>query len=81
MPAGLDNSDRDYFQAQVAHDAGTFIGDIVQAKLGGFRFFVTKANNRRAERVLITRQPLGESRADDADRPPDRAPAAPPAAT
>ncbi|MBY0298807.1 MAG: response regulator [Methylobacterium sp.] len=48
VPAGLDNSDRDYFRAQVAHDAGTFIGDIVQAKLGGFRFFVMSA--RRPER-------------------------------
>jgi two-component system NtrC family sensor kinase len=48
VPVGLDNSDRDYFRAQIARDAGNFIGDVVQAKVGQFRFFVVSA--RRPER-------------------------------
>ncbi|TGD97334.1 ATP-binding protein [Methylobacterium nonmethylotrophicum] len=48
VPVSLDNSDRDYFRAQVAHDAGTVIGDVVQARVGDFRFFVMSA--RRPER-------------------------------
>src|SRR4051812_30418500 len=47
VPPTLNNADRDYFQAQVARDAGTFIGDIVQARVGSWRFFVV--SGRRAE--------------------------------
>jgi two-component system, NtrC family, sensor kinase len=34
VPRELNNSDRDYFRAHVENDAGTFIGDIVQARVG-----------------------------------------------
>src|SRR3954454_8332411 len=40
VPPTLNNSDRDYFLAQAERDAGTFIGDIVQARVGIWRFFV-----------------------------------------
>src|SRR5215218_6290388 len=48
VPPTLNNADRDYFRAQVERDAGTFIGDIVQARIGSFRFFVI--SGRRPER-------------------------------
>jgi two-component system, NtrC family, sensor kinase len=48
VPPTLNNADRDYFRAQVERDAGTFIGDIVQARVGSFRFFVI--SGRRPER-------------------------------
>jgi len=40
VPRGLNNSDRDYFQAQVDQDSGTFIGRPITAKIGNIRFFV-----------------------------------------
>jgi two-component system NtrC family sensor kinase len=40
VPRGLNNSDRDYFRAQAEHDAGTYLGEIVQARIGNSRFFV-----------------------------------------
>ncbi len=40
VPRTLNNSDRDYFRAQATEDAGTFIGDIVQARVGSLQFFV-----------------------------------------
>ncbi|WP_243368140.1 hybrid sensor histidine kinase/response regulator [Microvirga solisilvae] len=40
VPPDLNNSDRDYFAAHVNGDAGTFIGKIITAKIGGFQFFV-----------------------------------------
>src|SRR4028118_1774165 len=40
VPRTLNNADRDYFQAQVPADAGTYIGDIVQARVGTLHFFV-----------------------------------------
>ncbi len=40
VPPGLNNSDRDYFRSQAAGDAGTFVGGMITAKIGGFRFFV-----------------------------------------
>ena len=40
VPANLNNSDRDYFRAHEGRSAGTFIGDVVQAKVGNLRFFV-----------------------------------------
>jgi two-component system NtrC family sensor kinase len=48
VPRNLNNADRDYFRAHVARDAGTYIGDIVQARLGSLRFFVV--SGRRPER-------------------------------
>jgi two-component system, NtrC family, sensor kinase len=48
VPPTLNNADRDYFRAQVERDAGTFIGDIVQARIGSWRFFVV--SGRRPER-------------------------------
>ncbi|ACA16642.1 integral membrane sensor hybrid histidine kinase [Methylobacterium sp. 4-46] len=43
VPRDIDNSDRDYFRAQRDGPAGTFVGEIVRAKLGGYRFFVMSA--------------------------------------
>src|SRR5215217_1757018 len=48
VPPTLNNADRDYFRAQVDRDAGIFIGDIIQARVGSFRFFVI--SGRRPER-------------------------------
>ncbi len=48
VPRDLDNSDRDYFRAQLDPATGTFIGDIVQARVGSLRFFVV--SGRRTER-------------------------------
>ncbi|HEX2555863.1 MAG TPA: ATP-binding protein [Microvirga sp.] len=48
VPRDLNNADRDYFRAQVPADAGTYIGDIVQARVGTLHFFVV--SGRRTER-------------------------------
>ncbi len=40
VPRDLDNSERDYFQAQATQDSGTFIGKSITSKIGGIRFFV-----------------------------------------
>lgn len=40
VPFNLNNSDRDYFQAHVGKDSGTFIGKTITARIGGARFFV-----------------------------------------
>ncbi len=40
VPRDLDNSERDYFKAQVGEDAGTFIGRPITAKIGNVNFFV-----------------------------------------
>jgi two-component system NtrC family sensor kinase len=40
VPRDLDNSDRDYFKAQVGQGGGTFIGNMITSRIGGFRFFV-----------------------------------------
>jgi two-component system, NtrC family, sensor kinase len=48
VPRALNNSDRDYFRAQTGRDAGLYIGDIVQARVGTLRFFVV--SGRRPER-------------------------------
>jgi two-component system NtrC family sensor kinase len=47
VPRDLNNSDRDYFRAQAERDVGTFIGDMVQARVGDYRFFVV--SGRRPE--------------------------------
>lgn len=40
VPRSLDNSDRSYFRAQAESDAGTYIGEVVRARVGSLRFFV-----------------------------------------
>jgi two-component system, NtrC family, sensor kinase len=40
VPRNLDNSDRSYFRAQAEADAGTYIGEVVRARVGSLRFFV-----------------------------------------
>jgi two-component system, NtrC family, sensor kinase len=40
VPRDLDNSERDYFQAQATQDSGTYIGKSIISKIGGIRFFV-----------------------------------------
>ncbi|MDQ4062280.1 MAG: ATP-binding protein, partial [Pseudomonadota bacterium] len=40
VPQTLNNSDRDYFKAHVERDAGTYIGDVIKARIGNFTFFV-----------------------------------------
>jgi two-component system, NtrC family, sensor kinase len=47
VPQDLNNADRDYFRAQIEANR-TFIGDIVQARVGSLRFFVI--SGRRTER-------------------------------
>lgn len=47
VPTGLNNSDRDYFRGQAEADSGTYIGDVVQARIGSKRFFVV--SGRRTE--------------------------------
>ncbi len=40
VPRDLDNSDRDYFKAQVGGSGGTFIGNMITSRVGNVRFFV-----------------------------------------
>jgi two-component system, NtrC family, sensor kinase len=40
VPRSLDNSDRSYFRAQKEADSGTYIGEVVRARIGYLRFFV-----------------------------------------
>src|SRR3954453_20173465 len=40
VPQTLNNSDRDYFRAQAAQDAGAFIGEVLSARVGKSQFFV-----------------------------------------
>src|SRR4051794_21764070 len=40
VPQNLNNSDRDYFRAQVAQDAGPYIGEVLSARVGKSQFFV-----------------------------------------
>lgn len=48
VPPELDNSDRSYFRAQRERNAGTYVGEVVKAKIGGSRFFVMSVR-RQAE--------------------------------
>ncbi len=48
VPRDLINADRDYFRAQVPADVGTYIGDVVEARVGTLRFFVV--SGRRPEK-------------------------------
>src|SRR4051794_22046616 len=40
VPRELDNTDRDYFRAQAESDAGTYVGEVVNSKVGNHRVFV-----------------------------------------
>jgi len=40
LPADLNNADRDYFRAHVAQEVGTYIGDVLTARIGDQVFFV-----------------------------------------
>jgi two-component system NtrC family sensor kinase len=40
VPPALNNADRDYFRAQADRDAGTFLGEVIQSRIGQFTFFV-----------------------------------------
>ena len=40
VPRNLNNSDRSYFAALKDSDAGTFVGEVVRARIGSLRFFV-----------------------------------------
>ncbi|HEV2557743.1 MAG TPA: ATP-binding protein [Microvirga sp.] len=40
VPPSLVNADRDYFRAHVDRDVGSYIGDIITARVGGGSFFV-----------------------------------------
>ena len=40
VPRDLNNSDRSYFSAQKDADYGTYIGEVVRARVGSLRFFV-----------------------------------------
>lgn len=50
VPRELDNSDRSYFKVQKDADYGTYIGEVVRAKIGSLRFFVV-SGRRTGERV------------------------------
>jgi len=47
LPQGLNNADRDYFRAHVAGEVGTYIGDILTARVGNQVFFVV--SRRRSD--------------------------------
>jgi two-component system NtrC family sensor kinase len=47
VPSHLNNSDRDYFRAQVDQHRGTYLGGVIQARVGDLRFFVV--SRRRPE--------------------------------
>jgi two-component system NtrC family sensor kinase len=49
VPRGLDNSDRDYFRTQAQEDAGTYIGDVIPARIGNMYFFVVSRRRPRAD--------------------------------
>jgi two-component system NtrC family sensor kinase len=49
VPRGLNNADRDYFKAQVAQDGGTYIGDVIPARVGNLHFFVVSRRRPLAE--------------------------------
>jgi two-component system NtrC family sensor kinase len=40
VPRELNNSDRSYFKAQAEQDVGTYIGEVVRARVGSMQFFV-----------------------------------------
>jgi two-component system NtrC family sensor kinase len=49
VPHQLDNSDRSYFRAQRDADGGTFVGEVVRARVGNMRFFVVSGRRIGAE--------------------------------
>jgi two-component system NtrC family sensor kinase len=50
VPRELNNSDRSYFRAQRDGDAGTFISEVVRAKVGALSFFVVSGRRGEAGR-------------------------------
>ncbi len=50
VPRELDNSDRSYFSAQKNGDAGTYISEVVKARVGSLQFFVV-SGRRIGEQV------------------------------
>ena len=40
VPRDLNNADRDYFRTQAERDAGTYIGEVIRARIGHSVFFV-----------------------------------------
>lgn len=50
VPRELNNSDRSYFNAQKEADRGTYIGEVVRAKVGSLRFFVV-SGRRQGDQV------------------------------
>ena len=46
VPREIDNSDRSYFRAQRAADAGTFVSEVVRAKLGPLSVFVVSGRRQ-----------------------------------
>jgi two-component system NtrC family sensor kinase len=46
VPRELDNSDRSYFRAQRDVDGGTYVGEVVRARVGSLRFFVVSGRRQ-----------------------------------
>ncbi len=49
VPRDLNNSDRSYFATQKEADQGTYIGEVVQAKIGSLRFFVVSGRREGSQ--------------------------------
>jgi two-component system NtrC family sensor kinase len=49
VPRDLDNSDRDYFKAQLQPDSATYIGEVIKARIGDFTFFVVSRRRMSAD--------------------------------
>ena len=49
VPRTLDNSDRSYFVAQRDADYGTYVGEVVRARVGSLRFFVVSGRRLGGE--------------------------------
>jgi two-component system NtrC family sensor kinase len=49
VPRELNNSDRGYFRAQKSGEGGTYVGEIVRARVGSLRFFVVSGRRTGSE--------------------------------
>ncbi len=49
VPRDLDNSDRDYFKAQLSPGSGLHIGEVITARVGASRFFVMSGRRETAD--------------------------------
>ena len=45
----LDDSDRSYFRSQSSQDAGTFVSEVIRARVGSMRFFVVSGRRHGTE--------------------------------